>query len=400
MKDKVVLAFSGGLDTTVAIPWLSEEHGLDVIAVAVDVGQVSEPDQLVETAMKAGAKDAMVIDARQQFASDFVLPALRANALYQAKYPLVSALSRPAICLHLSEVAKRVGAAAVAHGCTGKGNDQVRFEVALSALLPETPVLGPIRQWGLTREQAIEYGTKRSLPLTVRRDKPYSIDENMWGRTIECGLLEDPFIEPPDDVWERTADPMAAPETPAYLEIGFERGNPVELNGKPLPLSDLVAAVDRVCGSYGFGRVDMIEDRVIGIKSREIYEVPGALALIAAHRDLEELTLDRDTLRVKRQLEQRWAELVYEGFWFSPLKDALDAFFDSTSRHCTGTVRLKAAPGNVSVVGRQSPSSLYDLGLATYDSGDTFDHLAAEGFIKLWSLPTRTMGRARQSRKR
>lgn len=397
MKEKVVLAFSGGLDTTVAIPWLSEEHGFDVIAVAVDVGQVSEPDKLVDIAKTAGAVDAMVIDAREQFAADFVLPALKANALYQGKYPLVSALSRPAICLHLAEVAKRVGADAVAHGCTGKGNDQVRFEVSLSALLPDTPVIAPIRRWGMTREQAIDYGTQRSLPLTVRHDKPYSIDENMWGRTIECGLLEDPFVEPPADVWERTSDPMEAPDTPAYLEIGFVRGVPVELNGKPLPLPDLVAAVDRVCGNYGFGRVDMIEDRVIGIKSREIYEVPGALALIAAHRDLEELTLDRDTLRMKRQLEQRWAELVYEGFWFSPLKEALDAFFDSTSAHCTGTVRLKAVPGNVSVVGRRSGTSLYDLGLATYDSGDSFDHLSAEGFIKLWSLPTRTVGRARKS---
>jgi argininosuccinate synthase len=392
---KVALAYSGGLDTTVAIPWLKENKGLEVVAVAVDVGQSgsSELENIRERALKSGAAEAVVIDAAEEFAADFVMPALAANALYQQKYPLVSALSRPLICRHLVEAAQETGAEFVAHGCTGKGNDQVRFEVALASLAPDLQVLAPIREWGMSREDAIAYGLERGLPITAGPASPYSIDENMWGRTIECGALEDPFTEPPSDIWELTADPFKAPPTPAYAEIGFRNGIPITLGENPLALPGLIAEVSKLAGSYGFGRVDMIEDRVVGIKSREIYEVPGALALIKAHTDLEELTLDREVLRTKRLLEQRYAQLAYEGLWFSALREALDAFMAATQGDVTGTVRLRFEPGSARVVGRSSPRSLYDTALATYDRADAFDHSAAEGFVKIWGLPSKIWGR-------
>lgn len=397
-RGKVVLAYSGGLDTTVAVRWLQEQKNLDVVAVGVDVGQGGDTDAIRERARAAGATEAILVDARDEFARDFVVPALHANALYQQKYPLVSALSRPLICKQLVDAARSTGARYVAHGCTGKGNDQVRFEVSLAALAPEIEVLAPIREWGMSRDQAIEYGLDRGLPITAAPAAPYSIDENLWGRTIECGALENPMVEPPGDIWERTVDPFDAPGEPSYLEIGFEGGVPVTLDGNRLPLADLIRKVEKIAGSYGFGRVDMVEDRVVGIKSREIYEVPGALSLIAAHSDLEELTLDRETLRTKRVLEQRYAQLVYEGLWYSGLREALDAFNLSTAAYVTGTVRLRAEPGAVRIVGRSSDSSLYDLALATYDRDDTFDHKAAEGFVKLWGLPSKIWGRRRRER--
>lgn len=390
---KVVLAYSGGLDTTVAVSWLSEQMGLEVIAVAVDVGQGEDLEAIRERAIKAGASEAVVVDAVDEFCSDFVVPALGANALYQQKYPLVSALSRPLICRHLVAAAERHGASYAAHGCTGKGNDQVRFEVSLSALAPDLEVLAPVRDLKMSREKAIEYGLERGLPIPVGPASPYSIDENIWGRTIECGALEDPMAEPPDDIWERTADAVDSPREPVYMEVAFEKGVPSSLDGKALPFSEIIRVVEEVAGRYGFGRVDMIEDRVVGIKSREIYEVPGALALIRAHVDLEELTLDREVLRTKRVLEQRYAQMVYEGHWYSPLREALDAFVDATQRQVTGVVRLRIEPGGVRVVGRSSEDSLYDLALATYDRDDSFDHSAASGFVKLWGLPLRIWGR-------
>jgi argininosuccinate synthase len=393
MSEKVVLAYSGGLDTTVAVRWLKQNHDLDVVALAVDVGQGVEVDSLRRRALDSGAVSAEVVDARAEFAADYVARVLAANALYQGKYPLISALSRPVICTHLADAAVRHGARYVAHGCTGKGNDQVRFELSLGALAPEVEVLAPARDWGMTRDQTIEYGLEHKLPISVVPSSPYSIDENLWGRAIECGVLEDPFAEPPDDIWLRTCQKETEP---AYLEIAFENGLPVALNGETMDFASLVARVDVLAGSFGFGRIDMIEDRVVGIKSREVYEAPGALALIAAHIDLEELTLDREVLRTKRQLENRYARLVYEGLWHSPLREALDAFMEATAVYVNGTVRLKLEPGNARVVGRSSPAPLYERNLATYDREDSFDHKAAEGFVKLWGLPLKTWARTRR----
>lgn len=393
MSEQVVLAYSGGLDTTVAVRWLKQNDDLDVVALAVDVGQGVDTQTLKQRAMASGALAAEVVDARSEFATGYVTRVLAANALYQGKYPLVSALSRPLICHHLAAAAHRYGARFVAHGCTGKGNDQVRFEVSLGALAPDIQVLAPARDWGMSRDQAIEYGLEHHLPISVVPSSPYSIDENMWGRAIECGVLEDPDAEPPDDIWARTRQKETEP---AYLEIAFEKGLPAALDGEAMDFATLVGRVDELAGSYGFGRIDMIEDRVVGIKSREIYEAPGALALIAAHIDLEELTLDREVLRTKRQLETRYSELVYEGLWHSPLREALDAFMQTANGYVNGTVRLKLEPGSVRVVGRASPAPLYETKLATYDRDDTFDHKAAEGFVKLWGLPLKTWARARR----
>ncbi len=397
MSERVVLAYSGGLDTTVAVRWLKQTQDLDVIALLVDVGQGGDTELLRKRAMDAGALDAQVIDAREEYANEYVTKALAANALYQDRYPLVSALSRPLICKHLAEAAHHYNARYVAHGCTGKGNDQVRFEVSLAALSPDLVVLAPCRGWGMTREEAMGYAMQHNLPISMTPASPYSIDENLWGRAIECGVLEDPFIEPPDDIWERTSDPSSAPSEPAYLEIEFRRGLPVALDGEALPFSQLVERVEKLAGSYGYGRIDMIEDRVVGIKSREVYEAPGALALIEAHAELEHLTLERDLLRTKRELERTYANLAYEGLWFSPLREALDAFIQSTEQYVNGTVRVKIESGSVRVVGRRSAASLYEMSLATYDRDDAFDHKAAEGFVKLWGLPLKTWARARRA---
>lgn len=396
MTQRAVLAYSGGLDTTVAVAWLKEHKGVDVIAVVVDVGQGSDIEAIGKRALESGAVDSVVVDAVQEFADDYASKALKGNALYQQKYPLVSALSRPLIAKHLAIAARTHGAAFAAHGCTGKGNDQVRFEVALGAIAPDIEVYAPVREWGMTREGAIAYGVERDLPVNTGPASIYSVDENMWGRTIECGILEDPMAEAPDDIWERTKEPSSAPRQPRYIEIEFEEGLPVAVDGTSCSLATAVADLDVAAGEYGFGRIDMIEDRIVGIKSREIYECPGSLALIKAHSDLEELTLDRELLRMKRRLEIRYAELIYEGLWFSALREALDAFIDSASSPVSGKVRLKLEGGSARVVGRSSPSSLYDAGLATYDSEDTFDHSAGEGFVKLWGLPSKVWGSKQQ----
>jgi argininosuccinate synthase len=384
----VVLAYSGGLDTSVAVRWMGEELGVEVIAVAADVGQGGDWESIRQRALAAGAVEAIVVDCREEFARDFVAPALKANAKYEGKYPLVSALSRPIIVKHLVAAAREHGADAVAHGCTGKGNDQVRFEVSTRALAPDLQTIAPVRQWGLTREQSIEYAERFGIPITVTKSSPYSIDQNLWGRTIECGILEDPWHQPPDDVYELTT-PVAT--EPRDLVIRFEEGLPVALDGRELVLSDLIGEVTRLVGSYGWGRIDMIENRRVGIKSREIYECPGALALLMAHADLEDLTLERDLAHEKARLEPRYAELVYDGLWFSPLKQALDAFVDESQRFVTGEVRLRCEiPGRCIVAGRRSDVGLYDYDLATYDAADRFRHQDAEGFVRLWGLGVET----------
>ena len=387
MAKRVVLAYSGGLDTSVAVRWMIEELKVEVIAVAADVGQGGDWNAIKERAMAAGALEAVVLDVRDEYAKDFVAPALKANAKYEGKYPLVSALSRPVIVRHLVAEARRHDAHAVAHGCTGKGNDQVRFEVGTRALAPDLEVIAPARLWGLTREDCIEYAAKWEIPLSVTKEKLYSIDENLWGRAIECGVIEDPWNRPPEDVYTMTR-PTAV--EPTEVVIGFESGVPVRIDGRALDPEPLIAEMNRLVGSYGFGRLDMVENRRVGIKSRETYECPGALALLLAHADLEDLTLERDLHHEKLRLEPRWSELVYDGLWFSPLKQALDAFFLESQKHVSGEVRLRLDQGRCWVVGRRSPVSLYDHGLATYDAADTFRHQDAEGFVRLWGLGVAT----------
>ena len=393
MAKRVVLAYSGGLDTSVAVRWMIEEHGVEVIAVACDVGQGGDFDGMRARARAAGAVEVVVVDCTEEYARDFVAPALRANALYEGRYPLVSALSRPVIVKHLVSAAREHGATAVAHGCTGKGNDQVRFEVSTRALAPDLEIMAPVRSWGMTREQSIEYAAKYEIPLTATKEKLYSIDDNLWGRAIECGEMEDPWAQPPDDVWSLTK-PTAT--DPREIVIGFERGVPVTVDGQSMPMHSLVATMNQVVGAYGWGRLDMVENRRVGIKSRETYEAPGALALIEAHTDLESLTLERELFHEKQRLEPRYAELVYDGLWFSPLKEAIDAFVDSSQRHVTGEVRMRLEPGRCFVVGRRSDFSLYDYGLATYDAADSFNHADSEGFVKLWGLGVQTWA-ARQA---
>ncbi|RJQ54678.1 MAG: argininosuccinate synthase [Actinobacteria bacterium] len=395
-RDKVVLAYSGGLDTSVAIRWLAEEKDLDVVALAVDVGQGKYLEEVQKKALAVGAVESIVADVKEEFAHDFVGKALAANALYEGKYPLVSALSRPLIAKTLVETAHRHGARHIAHGCTGKGNDQVRFEVAIAALDPELQVLAPARDWGMSRDDSIEYAKRQGIPIPISKESPYSIDDNLWGRTIECGVLEDPWREPPAEAFELTVAPEQAPEDPAYLAVSFEAGLPVALDGRRLGLAELVGEVAKVGGEHGFGRVDMIENRLVGIKSREVYEVPGALALILAHRDLEDLTLERDLLHYKAGVDAKYAELVYYGLWFSPLKEALDAFVASTQQAVSGEVRLKFYKGSCSVAGRRSDVSLYDYDLATYEAADAFSHDSAKGFIELFGLPVKVWSKKRR----
>jgi argininosuccinate synthase len=385
---RVVLAYSGGLDTSVAVRWMAEELGVEVIAVVADVGQGGDWDEILERAKAAGAVEAIVVDVRDEYANDFVAPALKANAKYEGKYPLISSLSRPVIVKHLVAAARAFNADAVAHGCTGKGNDQVRFEVSTRALAPDLETIAPARMWGLTREQSIELAAQWGIPITVTKSSPYSIDQNLWGRTIECGILEDPWEQPPEEVYELTT-PTAT--EPTELVISFESGLPVALDGRRLPLAGLIGEVDRIVGSYGWGRIDMVENRRVGIKSREIYECPGALALLMAHADLEDLTLERDLAHEKARLEPRYAELVYDGLWFSPLKQALDAFVNESQRFVTGDVRLRCElPGRCIVAGRRSEVGLYDYSLATYEAADRFRHQDAEGFVRLWGLGVAT----------
>ena len=392
----MVLAYSGGLDTSVAVRWLGEEMGFEVVALVADVGQGGDFRQIRERALAAGAVEALVVDCKEEYARDFVAPALKANAKYEGKYPLVSSLSRPVIVKHMVAAAREHGAEAVAHGCTGKGNDQVRFEVSTRALAPDLETVAPVRAWGLTREQSIEYAERFDIPIAVTRESPYSIDQNLWGRTIECGVLEDPWQQPPEEVYELTT-PTAL--EPVELTVGFEQGVPVALDGRPLPLHELIAEVTRVVGSYGWGRIDMVENRRVGIKSREVYECPGSLALLMAHADLEDLTLERDLAHEKARLESRYAELVYDGLWFSPLKQALDAFVEESQRFVTGEVRLRCElPGRCIVAGRRSDVGLYDYGLATYEAADRFRHQDAEGFVRLWGLGIETWA-SRQARR-
>jgi argininosuccinate synthase len=392
---RVVLAYSGGLDTSIAVRWMREEWGVEVIACAVDVGQLApdEEETIRERAAAAGAVETEIIDAREQYARDFLVPALRANALYEGKYPLVSALSRPVIAEHLVASARRHRADAVAHGCTGKGNDQVRFEVSARVLAPDLDVMAPVRLWGLTRADCIELAAKWDIPISASKEKLYSIDENMWGRAIECGVLENPWSAAPEAPFTLTRNTSDAPSEPTEIVVGFVQGVPVSLDGKEAGLVELIQSVGQVVGSYGWGRIDMVENRRVGIKSREVYECPASLALILAHKDLESITLERDLAREKQRLEIRVAELVYDGMWHTPLMRALEAFVEVTQQHVTGEVRLRLAPGRCDPVGRRAPRGLYDHDLATYDADDAFRHQDSEGFVRLWGLSAETWSR-------
>nr|WP_185762592.1 argininosuccinate synthase [Bacillus methanolicus] len=387
-KPKVVLAYSGGLDTSVAIKWL-EEQGYSVVACCLDVGEGKDLEFVQQKALKVGAVQSYVIDAKEEFANEYALMALQAHALYEGKYPLVSALSRPLIAKKLVEVAEKEGAVAVAHGCTGKGNDQVRFEVSINALNPELQVLAPVREWSWSREEEIEYAKKHGIPIPIDLDSPFSIDQNLWGRSNECGILEDPWAAPPEEAYELTASLETTPDVPDIVEIGFEEGVPVTLNGKHYSLAQLILELNILAGKHGVGRIDHVENRLVGIKSREVYECPGAMTLIKAHKELEDLTLVKEVAHFKPIIEKKISEIIYEGLWFSPLKDALAAFLKETQKHVTGIVRVKLFKGHAIIEGRKSPYSLYDEKLATYTSDDAFDHSAAVGFIKLWGLPTK-----------
>jgi argininosuccinate synthase len=397
MTERVVLAYSGGLDTSVAIPYLAERTGAEVIAVAVDVGQGGEDLELVrKRALACGAVEAEVVDAREEFATGYCLPAIRANALYMDRYPLVSSLSRPLIVKHLVAAAARHGGTIVSHGCTGKGNDQVRFEVGIGALAPHLSVVAPARDYAWTRDKAIAYAESRGLPIDVTHRSPYSIDQNVWGRSVETGFLEDIWNAPIEDIYAYTADP-AAPRDPDEVVITFEAGVPVAIDGETVTPYQAVTEMNRRAGAQGVGRIDMVEDRLVGIKSREVYEAPGAIALITAHQELENVTVERDVARFKRTVDQRWSELVYDGLWYSPLKHALDAFVADTQRHVSGEIRLTLHGGRAVVTGRRSEASLYDFSLATYDTGDLFDQSLAKGFVQLWGLPSR-LASARDAR--
>ena len=389
MSERVVLAYSGGLDTSVAIPFIAEATGAEVIAVAVDVGQGGEDLEAIrKRALDCGAAEAVVVDAKEEFAADFCVPALRANALYMDRYPLVSALSRPLIVKHLAAAAAEFGGTTVSHGCTGKGNDQVRFEAGLAALNPELKVIAPARDYAWTRDKAIAFAEEKGLPIDVTSKSPYSIDQNLWGRAVETGFLEDIWNGPIEDLYDYTADP-AVPREADELVLTFTSGVPTAIDGRALTPYQIISELNRRAGAQGVGRLDMVEDRLVGIKSREVYEAPAAIALIAAHQELENVTVERDLARFKRQVDQRWGELVYDGLWFSPLKDSLDAFIASSQERVSGDVRLTLHGGRAVVTGRRSEASLYDYDLATYDTGDAFDQSLAKGFVELWSLPSK-----------
>ena len=395
---RIVLAYSGGLDTSVAIRWLAEKYEAEIIAVTLDLGQGQELTGVRERALAVGAVRAHVIDAREEFARDYVLPALQARAIYEERYLLASALGRPLIAKHMVAIARMEGAAAVAHGCTGKDNDQVGLDVSVRALDPALALIAPARLWNMSRSDEIEYARVRNIPVPVTIASPYSVDSNLWGRSIECGVLEDPWTEPPDEIFTLTRSPQHCPDEPAYVEIDFDRGVPVRANGIDMPLIELIESLETIAGAHGVGRTDMIENRLMGIKSREIYEAPAAVVLHAAHSELEKLVIPRDLERIKHELGRAYADTVYNGLWFSQTRDAIDAFVGAIQPRVSGTVRLKLFKGDCRVVGRRSDYSLYDRELATYDSGDRFDHTAAEGFIKIWGLPTDTAARARTSR--
>ncbi|MDL2298582.1 argininosuccinate synthase [Synergistaceae bacterium OttesenSCG-928-D05] len=396
-KGKVVLAYSGGLDTSVAIPWL-QDQGYDVIALTMHVGQQADNlEEIKAKALAAGAIKAHVVDLREAFIDAFIWPSLKANALYQGVYPLNSALSRPMIAQAMIWCAEREGAVAVAHGCTGKGQDQVRIEVCCNALNPDIKVLAPVRDWGFTREEEMEYAEAHNIPVPTTRKSPYSFDDNLWGRSIECGVLEDPWNEPPKDAYALTADPKDALDEEVTVEITFEKGIPVAVNGKKMKSFEIVDFLNKTAGKAGYGRIDMVEDRLVGFKSREVYECPGALALIEAHKKLETITLAKEVLKTKKELEVKFAEMTYEGYWFSPLMEAVNAFIASTQQVVNGTVRMKFYKGNGIVNGMKSDDSIYREDLATYSTGDTFDHGASVGFIKIWGMPIKTWRQAHKN---
>lgn len=389
MIEKIVLGYSGGLDTSVALKWLQEKYNAKVITVTVDVGQGKDFSIIEEKAKKVGAYKHYHIDAKEEFIKNYVFPAIKANALYEGKYPLSTALSRPLIASKLVEVAEKEGAEAIAHGCTGKGNDQVRFEVTIKALAPNLKIIAPIRDWGISRIEEIEYAKKKDIPIPVDVDKPYSIDENLWGRSIECGVLEDPYVEPPENAFEWTKPLEETPNTPEIISIEFEKGIPIKINEEKLNPVELIEKLNFICGKHGIGRIDHIEDRVVGIKSRELYECPAATALIEAHKDLEKLTLTRHELSFKMLVDSQWSFLVYAGLWVDPLREALDAFINETQKKVSGIVKLKLYKGSLQVIGRKSPFSLYNMNLATYSVESTFNQKWSEGFIEIWSLPSK-----------
>ena len=395
MPEKVVLAYSGGLDTSVAIKWIADNYKMDVVALTIDVGNEKDFTAVRERALKAGAVSAKVVDAKEDFIKYFIFPALRAGALYEGQYPLATALSRPLIAKLLVDAAREEGATAVAHGCTGKGNDQVRIDVGVMALAPDLRIIAPVREWDmLTREEEIEYAKKHGIPQPVTVASPYSTDENLWGRSIECGVLEDPWNEPPEDIYQWTKSAKDAPDEPAYVEIGFRHGLPVALNGQEMDGHSLISELHRLAGENGVGRVDHVENRLVGIKSREIYEAPAATVLLKAHAALEALTLSKEQLRFKERVAQEYADIIYNGLWFTSYHQDLAAYVQSSQRHVTGEVRVRLHKGTCTVVGRKSPNSLYRLELATYDKGDQFNQKAAVGFIHIWGLPVRTQAQA------
>ncbi|MFC4411198.1 argininosuccinate synthase [Chungangia koreensis] len=395
---KVVLAYSGGLDTSVAIPWL-KERGYDVVAVCLDVGEGKDLEFIKNKAIQVGAVESYMVDAKDEFADEYALIALQGHTLYEGKYPLVSALSRPLISKKLVEIAEKTGADAVAHGCTGKGNDQVRFEVSIHALNPSLEVIAPVREWSWSREEEIDYAKKNNIPIPVNLNSPFSIDQNLWGRSNECGILEDPWAAPPADAYDLTAALENTPETPDVIEITFNSGVPVALDGEEYKLSELILKLNEVAGKHGVGRIDHVENRLVGIKSREVYECPGAITLLTAHKELEDITLVKELAHFKPVVEKKMTELIYEGLWFSPLKPALEAFLKETQKYVNGVVRVKLFKGHAIVEGRKSPNSLYDEKLATYTTADEFNHASAVGFIELWGLPTKVHAEVNSSKK-
>lgn len=388
-KEKIVLAYSGGLDTSVSIKWIQEKYGYDVIALGLDVGEGKDLQAIKDKALNVGAIKAIMVDAKEIFAQEYILPALKSNALYEGKYPISSALSRPLISKLLVQVAEEEGAVAVAHGCTGKGNDQVRFEVSIQALNPNLKVIAPVREWGMTRDEEIAYAEEKGIPIPVNLENPFSIDANIWGRACEAGVLENPWNEAPEAAFDWTNPIELTPDQAEYIEIDFEQGVPVALNGVKQPLVQLIETLNEIGGKHGIGRIDHIENRLVGIKSREVYENPGAMILINAHKELEFLTLPREVSQSKDQIDQQMAKIIYDGLWYSPLKNALEAFVNETQKVVSGKIRVKLHKGNHMVVGRQSVNSLYNEELATYSKGDAFDHNAAVGFIKLWGMSTK-----------
>ena len=395
-KELCVLAYSGGLDTSVAIRWIAEKYDVDVIAVAIDVGEEKDYEGIRAKGEQVGAIESIVVDAVDEFYNDYITRAIRANLMYENKYPAFTALARPLLAQHQVRVALEKGATYVAHGCTGKGNDQVRFEVTYQALAPQLKCIAPAREWNMTREQEIDYAEEHGIPVPVGKQSPYSTDTNLWGRSIECGVIEDPSLEAPDDAWEWTVSPQEAPNEPTYVKIAFEKGLPVALDGQQMSGAKLVGKLNEIAGANGVGRVNMMENRLVGIKSRELYETPAATVLLAAHRDLESLCLDRETMHFKPYLELRWSELIYYGLWFTPLREAIDAFMKKTQKTVSGEVTVKLYKGNCEAVARKSPNSLYDFGLASYGDEDTFDPSKSKGFIDIWALPAKVTNTVRR----